>query len=178
MDMKTYYNSTTEEWYNEGQSITRRIENGVFMGIPTVEQLTEWGFTEYVEPTPTAEQLLTKAKIEKIKQIEAYDKSDSVNEFYYNEIPMWLDKATRDGLHLRLLAEQAAGKENTTLWFETQSFEIPIANAFQLLYAIEVYASACYDKTAAHKAAVEALGSVEAVNAYDYTIGYPEKLNI
>lgn len=175
--MKTYYNSTTEEWYYEGQSMTRKIENGLFAGIPTVEQLTEWGFTEYVEPTPTAEQLLIKAKTEKIKQIEAYDKSDAVNEFFYNEIPMWLDKATRDGLHLRLLAEQTMGKENTTLWFGTQSFEIPMSNAFQLLYAIEVYASACYDRTAAHKAAIGALTSVEDVEAYDYTEGYPEKLN-
>lgn len=176
--MKTYYNSTTEEWYYEGQSMTRKIENGLFSGIPTVEQLTEWGFTEYVEPAPTAEQLLRKVKIEKINQIEAYDKSDAVNEFFYNEIPMWLDKATRDGLHLRLLAEQAAGKESTTLWFGTMSFEIPITNAFQLLYAIEVYASACYDRTAAHKAAIEALDNIEDVTSYDYTQGYPEKLNI
>ena len=178
--MKRYYNSTTQEWYNEGQSMTRRIENGVFAGVPTVEQLTGWGFTEYVEPTPpspTPEQLLSRAKAEKISDLEEYDQSDSVNEFIFHDVPMWLDKATRDGLHLRLLAEQAAGKESTTLWFGTQSFEIPIANAFQLLYAIEVYASACYDRTAAHKAAIEALTSVEAVDGYDFTIGYPEKLN-
>lgn len=175
--MKRYYNSTTQEWYNEGQSMTRRIPNGVFAGVPSEEQLTEWGFVEYVAPEPTQEQLLTTAKRGKIRELEQYDQSDSVNEFTFHEVPMWLDKATRDGLHLRLLAEQAAGKEATTLWFGTQSFEIPIANAFQLLYAIEVYASACYDRTAAHKAAIEALTSVEDVEAYDYTEGYPQKLN-
>lgn len=178
--MKRYYNSTTQEWYNEGQSMTRRIPNGVFAGVPTVGQLIEWGFTEYVEPTPpapTPERLLARAKAEKISDLEDYDQSDSVNEFTYNSVPMWLDKATRDGLHLRLLAEQAAGKEATTLWFGTQSFEIPISQAFQLLYAIEVYASACYDRTAAHKAAIEALASVEDVEGYDFISGYPEKLN-
>lgn len=175
--MKRYYNSTTQEWYNEGKSITRRIENGVFAGVPSEEQLTEWGFTEYVAPEPTPEQLLATAKESKIREVEMYDTSSSVNEFTFHSVPMWLDKATRDGLHLRLLAEQAAGKESTTLWFGTMSFEIPVANAFQLLYAIEVYASACYDRTAAHKAAIEALASVEDVEGYDYTIDYPEKLN-
>lgn len=176
--MKRYYNSTTQEWYNEGQSMTRRIPNGVFAGVPSEEQLTEWGFTEYVEPSPTPSQLLATAKREKIRELEQYDQSDSVNEFTFHTVPMWLDKATRDGLHLRLLAEQTMGKESTTLWFGTVSFEIPIANAFQLLYAIEVYASACYDRTAAHKAAIEALTSVEDVEWYDYTTGYPSKLVI
>lgn len=175
--MKRYYNPTTKEWYNEGQSLTGRIENGVFAGVPTEEQLTEWGFEEYVAPTPTPEQLLEIAKTEKISELEDYDQSSNVNEFTFHDVPMWLDKATRDGLHLRLLAEQAAGKEATTLWFGTQSFEIPITQAFQLLYAIEVYASTCYDRTAAHKAAIEALTSVEDVDGYDYTSGYPEKLN-
>lgn len=48
--MKRYYNSTTKEWYTEGQSLTRKIDNGVFSGIPSVEQLTSWGFEEYVAP--------------------------------------------------------------------------------------------------------------------------------
>jgi hypothetical protein len=51
--MKKYYNATTKEWYNEGQSLTRRVENGVFTGIPSEEQLYEWGFREWVEPAPT-----------------------------------------------------------------------------------------------------------------------------
>lgn len=173
---KRYYNETTKEWYTEGKSITRRITNGLFAGVPSVERLTEWGFVEYVPPTPTPEEQLSRAKAAIIKEIERYDKSSAVNEFTFHNVPMWLDKATRDGLYLRLLAEQAAEKVNTTLWLGTQSFEIPIASAFQLLYAIEVYASACYDRTAAHKAAVEAMTSIENVEEYDYTEGYPAKL--
>lgn len=38
--MKRYYNEATHEWYTEGQSLTKKIDNGVFSGIPTVEQLT------------------------------------------------------------------------------------------------------------------------------------------
>jgi hypothetical protein len=45
-----------------------------------------------------------------------------------------------------------------------------------MLVALEVYASRCFDTTAAHKAAVMKLTSVEAVLAYDFTQGYPDKL--
>lgn len=170
--MKIYFNEKTHQFYKEGELMKRKInEKTTFYGIPTKSQLKEWGFVDW-----SLEGRLQDAKDKKIAKIDEYDKSSAVNEFTFQNIPMWLDKATRDGLYLRLLAEQAAEKVNTTLWFGTQSFEIPIANAFQLLYAIEVYASACYDRTAAHKAAVEAMTSIEDVEGYDYTTGYPAKL--
>ena len=50
---KRYYNSTTKEWYTEGNTMTKRVDNGVFSGIPSVEQLTQWGFEEWIEPAPT-----------------------------------------------------------------------------------------------------------------------------
>lgn len=176
--MKRYYNSTTKEWYTEGLTLTRKIDNGVFAGIPSDEQLYEWGFREWIEPAPTPEQMLEQAKEWKTQELMAYDSSEAVNGFTYHGVEMWLDKATRDGLHLRLTAEQAAGMERTTLWFGGQSFELPIKQAFQLLYAIEVYASKCYDRTAAHAAAIAGLPSVEAVEAYDFTTGYPDKIVI
>lgn len=40
-----YYNIKTKERYTSGQSITRRLEGGkIFSGVPTAEQLTDWGF--------------------------------------------------------------------------------------------------------------------------------------
>ena len=46
-----YINPTTNKRYYGG-SITI-IYNGVlFSGIPTSEQLTEWGFVEYIPPQP------------------------------------------------------------------------------------------------------------------------------
>ena len=46
-----YKNPTTNKMYYAG-SLTI-IHNGVlFSGIPTEEQLTEWGFVEYIPPTP------------------------------------------------------------------------------------------------------------------------------
>ena len=114
----------------------------------------------------------------KIEVINEYDKSSSVNSFIYNGVEMWLDKTTRNGLLLRFNAEKLAGKTETTLWFGTQSFTLNIDNGIQLLYALEVYASECFDNTASHIAAVEAMTSIDDVKNYDHTQGYPAKLII
>lgn len=59
--MTTYYNKKTAEYYYEGRSITRRLDDGrIFAGIPTEQQLAEWGFEELVEPAspePTQQEL-------------------------------------------------------------------------------------------------------------------------
>lgn len=53
MAKKRYYNESEDKWYTEGQSMTRRIEKStIWSGVPTLEQLTEWGYVEYIEPTP------------------------------------------------------------------------------------------------------------------------------
>ena len=53
-----YINTETGKMYYAG-SITI-IHNGVlFSGIPTEEQLTEWGFVEYIPPEPPEPQPLT-----------------------------------------------------------------------------------------------------------------------
>lgn len=120
--------------------------------------------------------ILKNAKLEKIKEINDYDSSDNVNSFTYKGVEMWLDKLTRSGLIMRLNAEKVIGKTETTLWFGTMSFTLGIDDGLQLLTLIEVYASACYDNTASHIAAVEALNNIEDVYNYDYTVGYPQKI--
>jgi hypothetical protein len=46
-----------------------------------------------------------------------------------------------------------------------------------MLFAIEVYASSCYDMTQYHLAQVNELEDINEIENYDYTTGYPEKLN-
>lgn len=119
------------------------------------------------------EKALAYAKQMVIAKISAYDKSDAVNQFTYNGVPMWLDKEMRNGLIARLNAEKAVGKTETTLWLDTAPFTLAIDDALSLLTALEVYASECFDKTAAHKSVVANMESIEDVLAYDYTDGYP-----
>lgn len=114
-----------------------------------------------------------------LKKIAVYDSSDEVNRFFIGEYPTWLDKATRVGLKLRFDAELATGLESTILWQNGISFPLPLVgdgNAFQMLNAIELYASACYDNTQKHISVVKILTTIDEMINYDYTAGYPEKL--
>ena len=172
--MKRYYNSTTKEWYTEGNSITKNISNGVFSGIPSVEQLT-WGYEEWVEPTPTPEELLARAKANKIAELEAYDASE-VNSFSVNGKDMWLDHDVRQQLRISLDALSQAGRENVTKWFDGVEYTYPIDVWYYMLGLVEVYASDALNVTESHKAAINALESIEDVEAYEFS-GYPEKLS-
>ena len=173
--MKRYYNSTTNEWYTEGTSLTKNISNGVFSGIPSVEQLESWGFEEYIEPTPTPEELLARAKSAKIAELEAYDASE-VNSFSVNGNDMWLDHDVRQQLRISLDALSQAGRETVTKWFDGIEYTYPIDVWYYMLGLVEVYASDALNVTESHKAAINALESIEEVEAYEFT-GYPEKLS-
>jgi hypothetical protein len=87
-----------------------------------------------------------------------------------------LDKNNRTGLKLIFEYEKVMGQENTTLWYNNQEFVLLLDNAIQMLYAIEVYASKCYDNTQRHISNVSKLENKEEIETYDYRSGYPEKL--
>ena len=132
---------------------------------------------DFVEVVSASDDALEVAKQAVSEAILAYDSSSSVNEFTLQGVPMWLDKATRAGLKLRLEAEQAAGKEETTLWYGTAAVTLPVSTAMAMLNRLEIYASECYDVTQGHLAQVAMLDSVEEVLGYNIEAGYPEKLN-
>lgn len=111
-------------------------------------------------------------------KISSLDKSDKVNSFTINGISLWLDVETRARLKMRLEAEMALGKENATIWYGDYSFSLNVTKAKQMLYAIEVYASTCFDVTQRHIAEVASLKTIKSLLAYDYTEGYPDQLNI
>jgi len=120
-------------------------------------------------------------KQRKIAEIAAYDKSSAVDEFLINGVGMWLDRDTRASLFASITAEEAIGRETTVLWTQTEPpfpIELPIIPFRGLLKQLEVYAKDCFNTTAKHIAAVFALTSIEDVNDYDFTTGYPEKLSI
>lgn len=152
------------------------IKDGMQTFNPTEEMILADGWELYVEPEPTAEEVLNKEKEYKIEEIIRYDSSSEVNGFYIGGQEIWLDKATRVGLKLRFDAEIESGRTDTTLWYEGISFNLELDNAVQMLNAIELYASACYDNTQAHIANVKAMEDVESLKNYDYMTGYPNKL--
>ena len=132
---------------------------------------------DFIQRVSFFDNALDVIKEEAIEQITEYDQSEDVNSFTLQGKTMWLPKETRVGLVNSVTIEKNAGKETTVLWFGGEKYELSVDTALQMLSALELYALECYNVTAAHKAAVNALESVEDVVAYDYTQGYPEKLN-
>lgn len=146
---------------------------------PTEEQLREAGFTEYVapaEPEPTEEELLNEAKDEKLYQIRRYDNSVDVNSFFLGGNEMWLTVEERQQLATQINANEAVGRTEMTKYFHGTPYTFTLEQWKQMLVAVEVYAGDALNVTESHKAAVEALDTIEAIEAYDYTTGYPEKL--
>lgn len=121
---------------------------------------------------------LARAKREVLKKIEAYDTSSAVNGFILNGAVVWLDKATRVGLMNSTSITKAMGQATTTLWLGESKMEVPCDTAIQLLSALEMYALECFNVTAAHKKAVSELTTIEEVEKYDITAGYPAQLKM
>ena len=119
---------------------------------------------------------LDDAKQRKLQEIDTYDKSSNVNIFSYSGNQMWLDKDTRIGLQFRFNAEKASGKTETVLWYGALAIPLNVDAGLQMLVNLEMYASACYDVTAQHKAEIDKLTTEDAVQAYDIAAGYPQKL--
>ena len=119
---------------------------------------------------------LDQAKKEVIRKIDEYDTSANVNSFKINGVDVWLSKDTRVGLMNSISIEKAAGKEQSVLWFNSICVTVNCDSAIQMLSALELYALDCYNKTAQHKINVQNLSSIEEVHNYDYTQGYPSKL--
>jgi hypothetical protein len=143
---------------------------------PSEEELLENGWEKYETPQPTEEELFEREKQNKLNEIQHYDSSREVNNFYIDEYSVWLDKETRTGLTLRFNSELAAKHETTSLWYNNIKFTLPINDAIAMLYAIELYASACYDNTQQHIANVNEITTMEELENYDYRSGYPEML--
>lgn len=160
------------EYQRKPELIT--IVADIIAAIPTepitlteIAQMAELLGEDPIEPMRTA----------LLHNIETYDTSAAVNSFTLGGKEMWLPKETRVGLVNSITIEKAAGKDTTVLWFDGEKYELPVDAALQMLSALELYALDCYNVTAAHKAAVSALASVEDIVAYDYTANYPIKLN-
>lgn len=150
--------------------------DGIFYSNPSHNMVVSDGWEPYVLKRYTDDELLNIAKNKKKKLILSYDSSSNVNIFYIQDIPVWLDKNTRAGLMLRFQSELALNKTYTTLWYKGMNFTLQLNSAMSMLYAIENYASQCYDRTQMHLSEIDKMETRDEVKAYDHKNGYPDKL--
>lgn len=174
--MKIYYNSKTNEYYYEGNTITRRLDNGdVYSGIPKKTRLKEWGFVEVEpepEPEPTQEELLEITRGVKLAQLDEYDNSTAVNGFTFKGEIMWLTPAERTNYMITLEGAKRRNIESVPFFGQNILVDMGIS----ILDQINIYAMECVNVTLAHKNAINELETIEEINDYDFTVGYPEKL--
>ncbi len=112
----------------------------------------------------------------KKREVEDYAKSVAVKVFAINGVSGWLDSEARVSIRRAASDKAAEGRDVFTLYLSGNGIQMTPAKVEEILKAVEVYASDCHDKTEAHKAAVDALDNVDAVEAYDYASGYPQPL--
>ena len=116
------------------------------------------------------------AKEEKLNALEQYDKSDAVNGFTFQGVPMWLKFDTRKDMRMSVDAAIKEGRESVAYWDGNIKYEMPAAVFDMLLSKLEIYAIDCFNVTASHKVAIGECKTIEEVEEYDFTTGYPAKL--
>ena len=163
-----------KQWKKDGQAYQgepmeiegKRVYN------PTDEMLMRAGYV-CVEDV---EEELQRAKEVKIAEIASYSDSDAVNSLTFNGLKTWLTPDVRANYLVSLDAAELLGETDITFVVEGVQASLPIKQVRLLLAKIQRYADACYIVTEGHKRAVRALQTVDEVESYDYTKGYPEKL--
>ena len=132
------------------------------------------------EETPSAKMPtdIDMAKAAKIAEIAAYSDSDAVNSLTFNGLKTWLTRTVRDGYDTSITAAKNLGEPNVTFMVGDNEMQLPVEQARRVLDLVQRYADACYLVTERHKIAVRALQTVDEVEKYDYTTGYPEKLKL
>lgn len=150
------------------------VKDGKQVINPSEELILDAGWIGYIPPEPSLEEM----KANKIMELESYDKSNSVNVFHYNSIPMWLSREERVVIKDRFEREKAKGVELTKLYYEGRYIEVSPEIGIQLIDMVSSYADECFDATELHRSKINSLETKEEVESYDYTLSYPEKLNL
>ena len=168
----------------DGKPVIKNINNivihvnGKQIINPTIEMILTDGWKEYDYQNvyPDTEQTVEDIKHKKIEEIQIYDKSNNVEVFYINDIPLWLNKDDRMTLQRRFEIEGKNGISESVLWKDGMKFVITISHAVMMLEQIELYAIQSFDVTQFHLSNVNNLKTKEEIEGYNYKVGYPEKL--
>lgn len=121
-----------------------------------------------------------------LKKVGLYDSSSAVNSFIYQGQEYWLDKSQRSTL-FNLFSNSEAEEEFEIVFGDIQIKE-KAAFLASFLQALEKYAYRCFVVTQKHLNTINAIKTPEnaeqmqeyinILTNYDYTAGYPEKIEL
>jgi hypothetical protein len=127
--------------------------------------------------TQAPERTLADAIREKTMAIDMYDNSDAVNSFQFNGASCWITASERSTYKTSIDAAELLGEEDIRLPMAGEIITLPIQQAKIMLAKLQRYADNAAIVTAVHRATVAQLPTIAAVDGYDHTAGYPEKLS-
>lgn len=123
---------------------------------------------------------LSVAKEAKLSALDTYNESDAVNGFDVviqgQATSLWIDKKTRSDYRSSIEAAELLGETEVRPVFGDKEVPLSVQMAKTDLAKIQLYANQCFVVTERHRAAISQLKTVEEVNEYDYTVGYPPRL--
>ncbi|MDE7180897.1 MAG: DUF4376 domain-containing protein [Muribaculaceae bacterium] len=120
---------------------------------------------------------LDRARSSKLIELAAYDCSGEVNSFLINGVSQWFTPAQRANYKQSVESSKLLGVGSLHFFAGDTLLSVLTAEADRMLAMIQLYADECYITTKKHQTAIGALKTAEEVEAYDITIGYPEKLS-
>ena len=174
------YNNIGENWedYLDNKWVLLTEEQVAFReNNPTASVNEVWNLV--LQPSYT--RTLLDAKEEKIQDIKNYDNSENVNSFnieHNGEIiaTSWLTPAERANYKSSIDAAELVGLTELSLYIGEMPVTLPVQTAKLMLAQIQLYADQCFIVTKQHIVAVNELYSIEDVDSFEYSNGYPQKL--
>lgn len=176
--MKQYYKLIDEQMVFFHEPL---LSNDMQIFNPTEEQILNEGWIEYVIPEPepepisdpTPEELLQQTKNAKITEIDAYNDSSNVNGFVVNGHQTWIPRELRANFKASIDSYIALEIPTMTKIWEGIEYTTAPQNWLQMYYVVEYYASECQNVTDRHKITVNAMNSIEDIEAFDIAADYP-----
>lgn len=130
---------------------------------------------------PTDEQVLEAIKQDRLAALEEYDTSPAVNGFEVvkdgQTITTWIEPDKRSNYRGSLDDCVLLGVTDIEVPIAGMLIPMTVADARAKLAQIQLYADRCTIVTESHKAAIEALLTVQDVEDYDFTADYPPRLS-
>jgi hypothetical protein len=113
------------------------------------------------------------ARQEKIKEIDAYQPSCTIN-----GNSLWLNKEERKELKESIKAYRQEKEETMTKWIDNNEYTFELNKWASIVCKLDVYDSKVQNNQNAHKNAIMKLDTQELIQNYDITVGYPQILNL
>ena len=167
---------------NDTKIYTHDVSSYLRCGYKTI--VGSGGVTQHFTIEETEKEILIKyfqtiedIRALKLEELATYDTSDAVNGFTIQGAEMWLDGLDRCKLEQGVKDCIKKGRETYGLCIpDVGVLEMPCEKVLEMLAEIDVYAVDCFRTTFLHSEAIKALTTIEEIDAYDFTTGYPEKL--